>query len=48
MQEVARNALILGVLLYGCEAWALLKGDQDKMERFQIVCRARTVTGELG
>ena len=38
MQEVARNALILGVLLYGCEAWALLKGDQDKLERFHRRC----------
>ena len=31
-------ALILGVLLYGGESWALLKRDQDNMERFHRRC----------
>ena len=30
------NALILSVLLYGCEMWTLLKADKRKLEAFHM------------
>ena len=36
------TALVLSVLLYGSETWALLKTDQDKLERFHRRC-VRTI-----
>jgi len=35
------NALVLSVLLYGCETWIILKSDERKLEAFHMSCQRR-------
>ena len=35
------KTLVLSVLLYGCETWKLTKGEEKKLDTFQIKCLRR-------
>ncbi|KAL7831358.1 hypothetical protein SRHO_G00308610 [Serrasalmus rhombeus] len=35
------KSLVLSILLYGCEAWKLTKGDEEKLDIFQTKCLRR-------
>ena len=35
------NALVISVLLYGSEAWTLLKADERRLEAFRMNCQQR-------